>query len=317
MNLHRKVTTVILALLAIACASCNDVISLDLDLDLSLSKQLSDMKAEVGEKANVHQNVKYAEVDGKRMLLDIYVPKNSPAPVPVIVWIHAGAWREHNKDICRSTRFIDSGYAAVSINYRLTNVARFPAQIYDCKGAIRWLRANAEKYNINPDRIGVFGASAGGHLASLLGTSGGVAELEGDVGGNLEYSSNVQAVCDWFGPIDLVEMYDFPKDDWRIPVMVAFLGGHLAKTEALAELASPDSHIDKSDPPFLIMHGEADDIVPMDHSIQFQKKLRQKDVETRFVAVPGAGHWLEGPEIDKTMLDFFNQYLKGTSLKSF
>ena len=313
MKLYNKSMVVVLALLAIACASCNESIA----LDLNLSKQLQDMRAQLSDKADVYQNVKYAKVDKQSLLLDLYVPKNSPAPVPVIVWIHGGAWREGSKDICQSARFIDSGYAAVSIGYRFTTEARFPAQIHDCKGAIRWIRANAKKYNIDPDRIGVFGGSVGGHLAALLGTSGGVKELEGDVGGNLEYPSNVQAVCDWFGPIDLVEMYDFPRDDWRIQVMVDYLGGHLAKVRARAELASPDTHIDKNDPPVLVMHGEADDIVPIKQSIDFQKNLRKEGIETRFVAVPGAGHWLEGPRIDKTMLDFFNQYLKGTSLKSF
>jgi len=307
MKLHRKSLVIVLTLLTIACASCNEV------LTPNLSKELLDMKAQVGDKAKVYQNVEYAKVDGQSMLIDLYVPKGASEPVPVIVWIHGGAWRENNKDWCAATRFIDHGYAAVSISYRLTGVARFPAQIHDCKGAIRWLRANAAKYNIDPDRIGVFGASAGGHLAALLGTSGGVKELEGTVGGNLEYSSNVQAVCDWFGPIDLARMYrGLPKGDWRIDVFVDLLGGHLARVEARAELASPDTHIDASDPPVLVMHGEIDDVVPMEQSIQFQKNLRKAGVETRFVAIAGSGHWLEGPEIDKVMLNFFNSNLKGT-----
>jgi acetyl esterase/lipase len=218
MKLHRKSLIVVLALFTIGCASCST--------QNELSENLVKMKTEVGDKADVYQNVEYANVDGQSMLLDLYIPKNAAEPVPVIVWIHGGGWYEGGKDWYAPTRFIDHGYAAVSISYRLTGVAPFPAQIYDCKGAIRWLRANAAKYNIDPDRIGVFGSSAGGHLAALLGTSGGVKELEGDVGGNLEYSSDVQAVCDSFGPINLIEIHrGLPEDAWRVDVLHKLLGG--------------------------------------------------------------------------------------------
>ena len=146
------------------------------------------------------RDVEYARVDGKPLLLDLYLPAKAAQPMPVIVWIHGGAWRAGSKERCPAIPMAAQGYAVASINYRLTNVATFPAQIYDCKAAIRWMRAHAKEYGFDPDRIGVWGGSAGGHLVSLLGTSGGVKELEGDVGGNLNFSSRVQAVAVFCGP---------------------------------------------------------------------------------------------------------------------
>ena len=155
-----------------------------------------------------HRDLEYAKIGDKRLLLDIYVPDttaDSDEPLPLIVWIHGGAWRAGNKKNCPPLRFTDKGFVAASISYRLSQEAPFPAQIEDCKAAIRWLRANAVKYRIDPDRIGVWGSSAGGHLVALLGTSGDVEQLESEHQ-HQEQSSRVQAVCDFFGPTDFLRM---------------------------------------------------------------------------------------------------------------
>ena len=153
------------------------------------------------------QDLEYVEGGHERNRLDLYLPEKAEDRLPLIVWIHGGAWYAGSKEGCPAVPFAAKGYAVASINYRLSQHAIFPAQIEDCKAAIRWLRANAAKYNLDPDHIGVWGASAGGHLVALLGTTAGVKELEGQ-GGNLDQSSRVQCVVDWFGPTDLTTMGD-------------------------------------------------------------------------------------------------------------
>ena len=155
-------------------------------------------------------NLEYVPGGHERQRLDLYVPAEADAPLPVIVWIHGGAWLGGSKEMgVPALPFVGKGYAVASINYRLSQHAVFPAQIEDCKAAIRWLRANARTYNLNAGRIGVWGASAGGHLVALLGTSGGVEDFDGK-GGNADRSSRVQAVVDFFGPTDFLQM-DAPQ----------------------------------------------------------------------------------------------------------
>ena len=153
------------------------------------------------------RDIEYARTPEEPLLLDLYRPEMSTMqPKPLVVWIHGGAWRAGSKtNPGEAVRFVDEGYVVASIGYRLSRTARFPAQAHDVKAAIRWLRANAQRYEINPDKIGVWGASAGGHLVALLGTSGDVAELEGNLG-NPGVSSRVQAVVDYFGPTNFLRM---------------------------------------------------------------------------------------------------------------
>src|SRR5687767_8759314 len=151
----------------------------------------------------VLRDVEYATVGDVSLRLDLYLPSDGEGPFPVLVWIHGGGWMEGSKNLAPNSfqvRQTARGYAVASINYRLSQQAIFPAQIHDCKAAVRWLRAHAREYNLDPDRVASWGSSAGGHLATLLGTSGDVEDLEGSVGGNLEFSSRVQATVDMFGP---------------------------------------------------------------------------------------------------------------------
>src|SRR5581483_2136216 len=148
------------------------------------------------------RNIVYTNPDGHPQSLDLYIPVKHDRPLPAIVWIHGGSWSSGSRDFCPLAYIATQNVAVASIDYRLSNVAPFPAQLHDCKAAIRWLRGNAGKYQLDPDHIGVFGVSAGGHLAALLGTTADVKELEGD-GGNPGLSSRVQAVCSFYPPTDL------------------------------------------------------------------------------------------------------------------
>ena len=212
----------------------------------------------------------YAKVDGQELLLDFYRPADAHEPLPLVIWIHGGGWRGGDKKNCPAKVLTQYGFAVASINYRLIDRATFPAQIRDCKGAIRFLRSRASEFGIDPDAFGVWGGSAGGSLAALVGTSGGVKELEGDVGGNLEYSSAVQAACDWFGRKQFIGYADpNSPESKRVPRLTALFSGTIDQRKQIAKAVSPVTHIDKTDPPFLIMHGSQDATVPVEESILF------------------------------------------------
>ena len=173
-----------------------------------MTKALVAVAATVTMYAAEYKDLIYASTQQKQLALDLYIPDGAPKR-PLVVWIHGGAWRAGSRAKPPALYLTAQGYAVASISYRFSQEAVFPAQIHDCKAAIRWLRANALKYGYDATRIGVWGASAGGHLAALLGTSGGVKGLEGDLG-NARESSTVQAVVDFFGPTDLPQMSRFP-----------------------------------------------------------------------------------------------------------
>jgi acetyl esterase/lipase len=189
--------------------------------------------------------------------------------------------------------YAEAGYFSASVGYRLSPEAAFPAQIHDCKCAIRFLRGHAKRFALDPGRIGVVGWSAGGHLAALLGTSGGVRELEGD-GGWPGVSSRVQAVCDYFGPADFTDwMTGHEWGAWNEDAKRAVLGlfGDARRNRpAAARMASPVTYASKDDPPFLIIHGTADPIVPFRQSELLREALRKAGVEAGLVTVEGAGH---------------------------
>jgi acetyl esterase/lipase len=242
-------------------------------------------------------------------------PKTLPKdPMPVVVWIHGGAWRAGNKDsgIPQLMRFARRGYFCASIEYRLSQEAKFPAQIEDCKCAIRFLRAKAKDYNLDPNRIGVWGSSAGGHLVALLGTSGDVTELEGK-GGNQEFSSRVNAVCDWFGPSDFLKMIGVPSNiDRTSPNCpeALLIGGALQENKDKAAKANPITYVSKDDPPFLIMHGDKDMVVPLNQSELLYDALKKAGVDATFHVVKDAGHGFGGREIDERVDAFFDKHLK-------
>jgi len=246
------------------------------------------------EDITVWKDVIYAIVDGHELKLDIAVPKCLQAPAPAIVDIPGGAWRMVRKSSDDALFYAQFGFIGVSITHRTSDIAPFPPAVHDCKTVIRWLRAHAEKYHINPDKIGVTGFSSGGHLAVLLGTSGGDAYLEGH-GGYGGYSSRVQAVVDHFGPTDFLKMNDTDlpdKPDVFSPDSAPslFLGGPLREKADLARLANPIAYIDAGDPPVLIGHGEKDAMVVINQSEILYEALKKAGVPTTFVRVKNASH---------------------------
>jgi acetyl esterase/lipase len=204
-----------------------------------------------------------------------------------------------------------------SINYRLTNAASFPAQIEDCRAAIRWLRGNASKYSIDPKRVGVWGASAGGHLVALLGTSGDVAQWD-TVGGDKDQSARVQAVCDYYGPVEFL-LGTYPAKDRAADSPVGrLLGGAVDERKDVAEQASPLTYINADDPPVLIVHGDQDKTVSIKQAQMFEEALKKARVDVTFITVKNGGHgfrgWTDqtdpGPaQISEKVVEFFKKHL--------
>ena len=230
----------------------------------------------VPEGLELTRDVTYGTGGGRPLKMHLLRAK-TPAgePMPVIVWIHGGGWQKGTRDggLPKLVAFAGKGYFCASIEYRLSGEATFPAQIEDCKCAIRFLRAKAKEYNLDPDRIGVWGSSAGGHLVALLGTSGNVKELEGN-GGWPEVSSKVQAVCDFCGPTDLVEFVANSKKK-ADSAIAKLLGGPPAENKTKADLANPITHVTKDAPPFLVVHGDKDTTVPMRQSELLRDALQK------------------------------------------
>ena len=275
-----------------------------------IKKVLPAKKAKLPAGVRVERNLEYVAGGHDRNKLDLYLPAKDDGPRPLIVWIHGGAWLGGSKEVCPAVPFVQQGYAVASINYRLSQHAVFPAQIEDCKAAIRWLRAHAKEFHLDPDRIGVWGGSAGGHLVALLGTAGDVKDLEGK-GGNLDQSSRVQCVVDFFGPTDFLQMrgqHDNPKAPEAL-----LIGGPVQENRQKAARANPITYVTRDDPPFLIMHGEADRTVPVNQSELLDAALKKAGVESTFIRIPGAGHGGPGfqtPENRKRIAEFFDKHLK-------
>jgi acetyl esterase/lipase len=252
---------------------------------------------------------------GKEQRLDLVLPASTVQPVPLIVWIHGGAWRGGDKWDCPGQFLVKSGYAVASINYRLMQDAVFPAQLQDCKAAIRWLRAHSKEFNLDADRIGVWGPSSGGHLSALIGTTCGVRHLEGRLGSN-EFSSCVQAVCDWSGPANLVTIGSqacpgtlFDPNTKNVP-QLRLIGGDRRNLKEKLFAASPIAYVSKDCPPFLIMHGDADTVVPLGQSEELYQALKSAGVDVEFIIVKHADHSAFSPDTFQTVLDFFNAKLR-------
>lgn len=246
---------------------------------------------ELPKDARTIRDIAYVPGGGNDQKLDLYLPATG-TNWPLIVWIHGGGWTEGSKENPPGLGLLRHGFALASLNYRLSQEAVFPAQLIDCKAAIRWLRTHAPDNGINPNRIGVWGASAGGHLAALLGTTGDVKEF--DRGENRGVSSRVQAVCDWFGPTDFSS--DLTQDQ-ASSLEARLIGGPIAQNLEKAQRANPIRYISKDDPPFLIMHGDKDPVVPLKQSQLLADALQKAGVRVSFHVVAGGGHG--GPEFRK------------------
>lgn len=246
----------------------------------------------------------------ERHKLDLYLPEKG-TNLPLIVWVHGGAWMGGSKERSPALSMLKDGFAVASINYRLSQHAQFPAQLEDCKAAIRWLRAHAPRYGIDPERFGVWGSSAGGHLVALLGTTSDTKEF--DTGENLNISSKVQVVCDFFGPSDFLQIGKMPSDlnhDAPDSPEGKLLGGAIHENKEKAEKANPITYISPSDPPFLIMHGDKDRTVPINQSELLHEALKKAGLNSTFEVVEGAGHGFGGREIQDKVRKFFAAQLK-------
>lgn len=258
---------------------------------------------------NVWKDVEYANVDGHSLKLDLYVPENLSAPVPLVIDVHGGGWMAVDKSELIARSLIGHDFAVASIDYRLSGVAIFPAQIYDCKAAVRWLRAHAAEYGYNPDKIGAWGDSAGGHLVSLLGLTANNPALEGNEG-NTNVSSRVQAVCDFYGPSDLWSTDHHLADTVADNAVPRLLGGLIEQNEDKARAASPLFYVSSNACPFLIVHGDKDPIVPLEQSIALNDALQKAGVPTQLYIVKGGGHGFGDPHAYELAAAFFKQYLQ-------
>jgi acetyl esterase/lipase len=259
----------------------------------------------------VSKNVPYVPNGHERQKLDLFVPPGANAACPLLVWVHGGAWKEGSKENCPAVAMVAKGWVVASLNYRFSQHAVFPAQIEDCKAAVRFLRANAEKYKIDKSRVAAWGASAGGHLVAMLGTTGQTKEF--DVGENLDQSSAVSCVINWFGPADFLHWKDgtIIKPSNKDDVVARLFGGPVMEHQDLAKKASPLYFVDKNSAPMLLMHGDKDSLVPVQQSRDLHAALEKAGVESKLQIYPNADHG--GPRFTdeaarKLMVDFVEQH---------
>jgi acetyl esterase/lipase len=248
------------------------------------------MGISVPETISVERGIVYGKGGDVPLKLNLYWPKEHAKPLPAVILIHGGAWKGGYREMYHyyCTKFAEHGYAAATISYRFSNVAPFPAAVEDANCAVRWLRANAEKYGIDPNKIAVIGGSAGGHLSMMVGYAADTPELEG-AGGNEKTSSRVQAVVDLYGPADLTAEKAKSSRD-----VINFLGGKTMDQDAeLYRQASPITHVTKDDPPTLILHGTIDSTVPIDQSERLAETLNAAGVTCELDRVEGWPHTMD------------------------
>ena len=271
-------------------------------------------------------DIPYAGTDNRRQMLDLMVPANTAnKSLPVIVFIHGGAWKGGHKTEGLGWIFecVDSGqYAGVSIGYRLSSETTWPSQIHDCKAAIRWIRANAKRYGLDSDRIGVWGNSAGGHLVSMLGTSGDVKLMDGTIGLHTNVSSRVTCVVDFYGPTNFLTMNksaikSATLDHDRVDSPESrLIGGPIQENPEKVATANPITYISWDDPPFLIVHGTQDPLVSFNQSELLHGVLTSDGITSTLLTVKGGGHGRGfAEEIYTLVSQFFAHYLRDEIIK--
>lgn len=265
-------------------------------------------------------DIPYADTDNPAQRLDLLLPvkRATDKPLPVIVFIHGGGWQGGSKAGGRGqvARFVESGeYAGASVEYRLSGEAQWPAQIHDCKAAIRWIKAHAKEHGLDADKIAVWGSSAGGHLVAMLGVSGDVPELEGTLGKHTDQTSRVTCVADWFGPTNLLTMGDFSS---RIDHNAAdspeskLIGGAIQENKDKARNASPLTWVSSGDAPVFIAHGTADPLVPYNQTETFEAALKKVNVPVFVQTIEEGQHGgFDGPVLTARVKAFFDKHLRG------
>jgi acetyl esterase/lipase len=240
----------------------------------------------------VEKDIEYATVAGEPLRLDLYRPETG-TNAPLLVWLHGGAWENGSKDQMPLAALVDRGYAVASVEFRPASRAPFPGQVHEIKAAIRYLRASAKQYGYDATRIAVMGASSGGHLAAVVGTSNGRAELEGALGDHAGQSSEVQAIVSYFGASNLTTILAQSTPFGlriREPALVRLLGAPPTEKESLAKLASPVFQIDAGDPPLYLLHGDQDPQMPINQSHELQGAYEKHGLPAELFVVHGAAH---------------------------
>lgn len=252
----------------------------------------------------------YATVNGHDLKLDLYRPAGEKHAL--IVWVHGGAWRSGSKKDMPLGGLLQAGYSVASVDYRLSTQAPFPAQVHDLKAAIRFLRARQSDYGYDANRIIIAGASAGAHLAALVGVSNGNPELEGQVGDYKDTSSDIQAIVSFFGMSNLTTILSQSTPhglNVRVPALQLLLEGQPADKPDLARLASPVYHVDERDPPLLLIHGDQDPQAPINQSHELQGRYEAVGRPCQFHVIHGGKHG--GPEFfDAQRLELVKAFLR-------
>ncbi len=282
---------------------------------LAARAQQQDPPLRIPANVEVKKDLVYAKYGSREMHLDLYLPASGSGPFPAVVYIHGGGWKNGNKMAFsrQAAHMASKGFAGACIEYRLSGEAKWPAAIHDSKAAVRWVRANAKTYNIDPDRIGAAGGSAGGHLVALLGTTAERKDFEGN-GGNGGVSSKVSAAAAFNPAVDLVSFGKHAAGD-GVNAVSEFLGKSYADAPKLWEMATPITHVNGSSAAFLFLHGTADATVPMQQSLDMRDKLKAAGVYADIFKAEGAAHgffnrppWFE-PTLKK-MDEFFQRALR-------
>jgi len=241
---------------------------------------------------SVQKDIPYAtSANGETLRLDLYLPEAARAPL--LVYIHGGAWERSDKSSMPLASLVERGFAIASLDFSPASKARFPGQVHEIKAGIRFLRAEAARYGYDASRIGILGASSGAHLAAVVGTSNGSAELEGTLGDHRDQSSAVQAIVSYFAATNLTTILDQSTPfglNIREPALVRLLGAPPKEAEALAKLASPVFQVDRTDPPLLLLHGDQDPQMPINQSHELEGAYEKQGLEVDFIVVHGAAH---------------------------
>ncbi len=260
----------------------------------------------------------YAGTDNVRQRLDLFLPKNREAgkKLPVLVFVHGGAWQAGSKAAGHGQvmRFVAEGKCAgVSVGYRLSQEAKWPAQIHDCKAAIRWIKAHAEEHGLDAERIVMWGSSAGGHLVAMLGTSAGIEEMDGKIGPHTDKDTKVAGVIDFFGPTDVSKMDAQRLPDGQVHDSAEspeskLLGAPVQSVPDKVKSANPLTYVDKTDPPFLMVHGDKDPLVPHGQSEILQAELKKAGVANELYTVKNGGHGgFKDPEVPRKVEAFLKE----------
>ena len=263
---------------------------------------------------SLSSDIPHAGTDNPLQTLDMAIPDApSNQPFPVLLYIHGGGWQRGSKDkgLSRMANYLNGRIAGISIGYRLSGEAQWPAQLHDCKAAIRWVRAHAKEYNFSPDKIAVAGVSAGGHLASMVGLTGDVPELEGRVGPHTNESSKVTCVINFFGPCELLTLGKTPGMEHDAPDSpeAKLFGGPMQEKRDVVRAASPITYVKPGSLPFLIVHGDRDRLIPFRQSALLDRKLTEAGASSTLIKMIGGYHGFRSEVLDERIRLFLRRHL--------